>query len=254
MKLRQLILICIVSIPLLGRAQDLTDWQLGISLSPFIFNRINSDYQPEKAKQDFPNGMGFGLTIEKNWNEHWGIKTGVEYTTQNKKYDNFIYEGGTEYLNTVNADFTYYKVPITIQYLCPIKGNLYLTFSQGGQVSFLDNYKTVIDSELRTQTYNGNTIYGYNKTSGATYNTNYGWIYEKQTYGFIGSIGLKGFFSEKFSYSTSLRYQYDLTSSDSDNNFFSENNNTKNFCLGLELGIQYHFSIGDRFDSSPHKL
>jgi hypothetical protein len=254
MNLKKIIVIFILGNSLAINAQYINDWQVGISLTPFIFSRINSDYQPEKAKQDFPNGFGFGLTIEKNWNENWGIKTGVEYSTQNQKYDNFIYEGGTVYLNTVDADFTYYKVPITVQYFYPIKDNLYLTFNQGFQVSFLNDYKTVVDSDLRTQTFEGNTIYGYIKTSGATYTDDYGSIYKNQTYGITGSIGLKGFFSEKISYSTNLRYQYDLTSSDSDNGFFSDNNNTKNFCLGLELGLQYHFSIGDRFNSSPHKL
>jgi len=254
MNLKKIILIFILGTSLTGNAQDLSDWQVGINLNPFIFSRINPDYKPQKARQDFPNGFGFGLTIEKNWNEKWGVKTGFEYSKQNQKYDRFLYESGSGYLNTINADFNYYKVPITVQYFYPLKENLYLTFNQGFQVTFLNTYKTIIDNELRTEIFEGSIIYGYNKSNNVAFSNNYYWIYKKQTYGITGSIGLKGFLSEKISYSTNIRYQYDLTTSDSDKGFFSDNNNTKNFCLGLELGLQYHFSIGARFNSSPHRL
>lgn len=71
----------------------------------------------------------------------------------------------------------------------------------------------------------------------------------------VGSIGLKYFIANKFSISSNIRYEYDIT--DADNNGYYKTEDWKpvhNFRLGLELGIQYHFSIGDRFDSRPHKL
>ena len=244
----------ILGISFTGNAQDITDWQVGFNLNPFIFSRINSDYKPQKAKQDFPNGFGFGLTIEKNWNDNWGFKTGFEYSNQNQKYDNYWYTGNV-ITSTVNADFKYYKIPLTVQYSRELKEKLYLIFNQGIQMSILNDYKTIIEDELEFKTIKPNFSNFYDKINNKNWTQNdYGWIYKKQTFGLIGSIGLKGFLSERFSYSTNLRYEYDLSSSDDDKGFFSENHDTKNFRLGLELGLQYHFSINDRFNKSPHKM
>ena len=242
--MKKLVIALIFGIALSGNAQDLNNWQVGLNLNPFIYSRINSDYKPEKAKQNFPNGFGYGLTIEKNWNEHWGIKTGFEYSKQNQKYDNYWFTGNV-YKSTVSADFKYYKFPITVQYFYPIRENLYLTFNQGIQIAQLNDYKTVIDDELQILTITPDIYHFYYKQSNTENldKTDRNLIYKKQTYGIIGSIGLKGFLTKKISYSTNLRYEYDLSSADTEKAFFSDNHNTKNFRLSLELGLQYQFSL-----------
>jgi hypothetical protein len=249
--MKKTIIALIMLVSFVGNAQDLEKWQVGFNLNPFIFNRINSDYEPQKAKQDILNGFGIGVTIEKNWNEHWGIKTGFEYSWQNEKYDNYWFTGNV-YKTTVDADFNYYKIPITVQYYHPITEKLFLTFNQGFQVSLLSDYKTIIEDELEYLTITPDQYDFISKRSPKDSNThyNYGWFYKKQTFGLIGSIGLKGFLSQKISYSTNLRYEYDLSGADTEMNFFSYNENTlstypntKNFRLGLELGLQYNFSL-----------
>lgn len=241
--IKQFFIILILGISFIGNAQSLSDWQIGVNVNPFIFNRINSNYKPEKASQDIPNGFGFGLTIEKNWNEHWGIKTGLEYTNQNKKYDNYLYSvNGLS--ATMKSEFKYYKLPISVQYYHQVKENLFLIFSQGIQFSFLDDYKTTIDDELQRVIFTPKYFENDDKKK----NTRYivaedRRLYKNSTFGLIGSVGFKRFVSKKVSYSTSLRYEYDLTSSEDIDAFFSDNHNTKNFRLGLELGLQYHFSL-----------
>ena len=241
---KEFIIILLLGISFTVNAQSIADWQIGLNINPFIFNRINSNYKPEKASQDFPNGFGFGLTIEKNWNEHWGIKTGLEYTNQNLKYDNYWFTGNV-YSSIMKSEFKYYKLPITVQYYYQIKENLFFIFNQGIQFSFLDDYKTTIDDELQTIIITPKNFNNYDKNS----NTNHIFpnnftLYKNNTFGLIGSVGLKGFISKKISYSTNLRYEYDITTSESTDAFFSDNHNTKNFRIGLELGLQYHFSLG----------
>ncbi|GEM54208.1 hypothetical protein B0A58_09800 [Flavobacterium branchiophilum NBRC 15030 = ATCC 35035] len=246
--MKKLYIVLILSIAFIGNAQELQDWQVGITANTFVFSRINPDYNPQKAKQNLINGHGFGISIEKNWNPSWGIKTGLIYNNQNQKYDNFFHNGNV-YTSTVNMDFSYYKLPVTIQYTHQIKENLYLIINQGVQMSLLNDYKTIIDSELGIETLTPNFINGIAKQSFITpveyyYKIeNYGWIYKNRTYGIVGSVGIKGILAKKLTYSTSIKYEYDITSADTDKAYFSENFNTKNFCIGLEFGMQYHFSL-----------
>ena len=247
--------LCLLSI---SNDQEVNDWQVGFNVNPFMFTRLNSNFSYERGKQNFPNGLGFGLTIEKNWNEHWGIKTGFETTKQNEKY--FF-----DWLNsntTTNSNFEYYKIPFTVQFYYPIKEKLYLIFNQGIQYSNLKYFKTVIKDDYQMITYSSN--YGesiffehpeQNNQSNGDFQDNF---QKKDLFGIIGSIGFKGFLTNKISYSTNLRYEYDLTDADKIPYHYFEkngNSNTHNFRLGLELGLQYHFSLKNyRFDKRPHKL
>ncbi len=116
----------ILSISFAGNTQDITDWQVGINLNPFFFTRINSNFPYNKDKQDLPNGFGYGLTIEKNWNDSWGVKTGFEYSKQNEKYFFDVVGDNT----SIKSSFEYYKTPITVQYYYRLKEKLFLTFNQ----------------------------------------------------------------------------------------------------------------------------
>lgn len=248
------LVLCFLSI---CNAQEVNDWQIGFNVNPFVFTRINSNFSYERGKQDIPNGFGFGLTIEKNWNEHWGIKTGFESTKQNEKY--FF-----DWLNSntvTNSTFEYYKVPLTIQYYYPLREKLFLTFNQGIQYSSLKYFKTVIKDDFQMITFSsdyGESIFfenpeQNNHVSGNLQDN----AHMRDLFGIIGSIGLKGFITDKITYSTNLRYEYDFSDADKIPYYYFEkngNSKTHNFRLGLEFGLQYHFSIGDRFDKSPHKL
>ncbi len=256
--MKKLIIAFILGVSLTGNAQDITDWQVGININPFFFTRINPGSYFSKDKQNLPNGLGYGMTFEKNWNEHWGVKTGFEYSKQNEKY--FFDSVGDN--TSIKTNFEYYKMPITIQYYHPLNEKLYLIFNQGVQFSFLKYYKTVIEDEyqIRTQTSDYYEYISYQQPESNQYYSEEGKMHKKTLFGIIGSIGLKGFLSDKISYSTNLRYEYDFTTADNFPYYSSSPNSsdtdkpTHNFRLGLELGLQYHFSIGDRFDKSPHKL
>lgn len=241
--IKKTIVLLLLSIPLWGNAQSIEDWQVGINLNPFYFDWNSNDQGLTDVHQNIPNGLAFGLTVEKNWNTHWGIKTGVEYSKQNKKYDDAQYSGNV-YLADINMDFKYYKIPLTIQYSHPINKNRYLTFNQGIQFSFLNDYKTTIDDALQSTIFTPNQRVFISKiNANDSNNTNPGWIYKKNTFGIIGSVGIKGFLTKKISFSTNLRYEYDLTYSDLDEYYILNKNKANNFRLGLELGLQYHFSL-----------
>jgi hypothetical protein len=242
--------IFILFITLTSNAQDIINWQIGFNLNPFFFTRISTQTYFIKDKQDVPNGFGYGLTLEKNWNTHWGIKTGFESTKQNEKY----------YANEISADDTrttltleYYKIPLTIQYYYPIQEKLFLTFNQGIQLSSLKYYKTVLAGNFQKQTYSSNynefISYQFPESTSLTYGDFEEYLHKKYLFGILGSIGLKGFLTNRNSYSTNLRYEYDLTSADlikyfSRIPFDKEKPITNNFRLGLELGLQYNFSLG----------
>ena len=240
-------------------SQDLTNWQVGLNLNPFIFSRINSSFVYEKDTQKFPNGLGFGITIEKNWNENWGIKTGFENTTQEEKY--YFNEQSAD--NTkITSKFKYYKLPITLQYSTPIADNFFLTFNQGIQFSFLKYYNTkeVGSNQIRisSSNYAEYTSFQFPENNYQQYGDFSDVFHKKNLFGIIGSIGLKGFINERFSYSTNLRYEYDFTNADNLPYFtdanFSSLKTTHNFRLGLEIGIQYHFQINDSFDKRPIQI
>lgn len=254
MKKTATILILILTIA--SYSQELTNWQVGINVNPFVFSRINSDYIYKKDKQDFLNGFGFGLTLEKNWDEHWGIKTGFESTKQNDKY----FSTDTGFRVTLKSSFEYYKIPITLQYYYPLRENLYLIFNQGFQFSILNYIKSESNQgdffyQILTSDYYeviNNEVPSQNKK---IFDKQI--VYRENLFGIIGSIGLKGFLSRKISYSTNLRYEYDISDSEIKNPYFKESSTkaTHNFRLGLELGLQYNFSLDHyRFNKSPHKL
>lgn len=259
--MKKLVIAFILGIALKGNAQDLTDWQIGLNLNPFIFSRINGNENLKKDKQIFPNGFGFGLTIEKNWNEHWGIKTGFESCKQNQKYS-FFYSNSSLNQFTINADFTYYKIPLTIQYYYPIKGKLFLTINQGFQYSILNKYKILEDNHYSGYTIRENGIHEVIDNVVGNQKAFEESPFKKTLFGIIGSIGLKGFILDELSYSTNLRYEYDLTKSDiygitvfDNSGNWGDITNSKNFRIGLELGIQYHFSLDKVFfDGRPHRI
>lgn len=229
--MKKLAVAFILSIALTGNAQDLKNWQVGININPFIFSRIHLNGYPKKDTQNFPNGFGYGFTIEKNWNEHWGIKTGFESCKQNQKYK-FYYQPGIVYPSYINSGFSYYKIPLTIVYSYPLNDKIFLTFNQGFQYSKLNRYNI-------TEKWNG----------GLAVMRENGGDLKKDLLGLVGSIGIKSFLYKNFSYSMNLRYEYDLTRADinpitslePDN--WGDLTNTRNFRIGLELGVQYHFSL-----------
>jgi hypothetical protein len=253
--MKKIIIVFILSIPVTGNAQDLKNWQVGVNLNPFVFTQFSSDFYPEKKDNNYPNGFGYGITMEKNWNEHWGFKTGFESTKQNEKY--FVNDSGAD--NThVEQNFEYYKAPITVQYSYPLNEKLFLTFNQGFQFSFLKYVKIVESGNYQIHTFTSD-YYEYNvfehpESNQLVYAKQKG--YKENLFGVIGSIGLKGFFSKKITYSTNIRYEYDFTDADNFSYYkpVDDSKATHNFRVGLELGLQYHFSLGgcDYCDMQKH--
>jgi hypothetical protein len=257
MKIIKILISTILLLSLTTNAQIAKEnWTVGINVNPFLFTKFNSESYFKREKQDFPNGFGFGLTVEKNWNDHWGFKTGFESTNQNEKY--FVDDNSDD--NThVESSFKYYKIPLTLQYHYELKEKLYLTFNQGVQLSILKYFKTVMKGDYQTITYSSNygerEFYLTPEDNSITYGDFNDIFHNKNLFGIIGSVGLKGFLSEKFSYSTNLRYEYDFTNPDKLQYYSNPNKNLHNFRIGLEFGLQYNFSLGgDRFDKSPHKI
>lgn len=245
--MKKLIIAFILSVFFTGNAQDLKNWQVGVNLNPFVFTQFSPDFYPEKKGNNYPNGFGYGVTIEKNWNENWGFKTGFESTKQKERY--FVNNTGAD--NThIEQNFEYYKVPITVQYSYTLNEKLFLTFNQGFQFSFLKYVKIVESGNYQrltfTSDYNEYIFFEHPESNHIEYHK------QKDTqenlFGIIGSIGLKGFLSKKITYSTNLRYEYDFTNANTDVDLYykyvDNPKPTHNFRLGLELGLQYHFSLG----------
>ena len=258
--MKKLVIALILCFPFSGVAQDLSNWQIGIIVNPFIFHRFYDNKPFDFAKQNYPNGIGVGLTVEKNWNERWGIKTGIEYTSQNIKYNNYSY-GGNSYKANVKEDFNNFKIPLNVQYFYPLQDKLFLTFNQGLIFSKLYSYKsTGENSELFKQIYTPNN-YEFISYSNSNYsNANWDYIYSRFNFGIIGSVGLKGFLAEKLTYSTSMRYEYDFTNSNNkyspyESRDFNDPNapvqQVRNFSIGFEFGLQYHFEKLIRFNKNP---
>ena len=242
---KKLLMAFILGISFSGNAQDLSKWQIGINANPFFFSRNNADDYPEKSKQDLLNGYGFGITLEKNWNEHWGFKTGVEYSFQNQKYG--VRLGGGPNPGDMFSEFYYTKIPLTVQYATPLflDKPIFLTFNQGLQLSILNDYKTVQTGSYQqiTQTPNNYDVVSFIGQPSIHINEKE-WIYKKTLYGIVGSVGLKDVISNKISLSANLRYEYDFASADNVAYYLGGSSDTKNFRIGFELGLQYHFSLG----------
>jgi hypothetical protein len=240
--MKKLIIVFILGVFFSGNAQDLSNWQIGLNINPFIFTRFSPDFIPQKKDNNYPNGFGFGITAEKNWNEHWGIKTGIEYTKQNEKY---FYNDNSIDNRQFNLRFDYLKFPLTLQYYYSLKENLFLTFNQGVQYSTLSYFKT-IDSdifEISTYTSNYSEKIVYNDSSQNLFYNGNNHMYNESLFGIIGSFGVKCFITNRISLSSNLRYEYDLT--DADKTYLKEVDGrpTHNFRMGLELGFQYNFSL-----------
>ena len=254
MRILKLVTLFILVFSNLSSAQELTNWQVGINANPFLFYKLNTVSYFDRVKQDFPNGFGLGVTIEKNWNERWGFKTGFEITSQNEKY--FVNDNSED--NTrFTTSFKYYKIPLTVQYYIPINQKLFVTINQGVQVSILKSFESIILTNSQRITYSSdygeNIFFDTPADNTITYGDFNNTFYNKNLFGAIGSVGLKGFISDRISYSSNLRYEYDFTNSDK-TPIYPNSKTVHNFRIGLEFGLQYNFSINDRFDKSPIKI
>lgn len=256
MKSQKLVAILFLFCSFFSNSQNLTNWQVGINVNPFLFSKLNTSLNFKRDKQDFPNGFGFGLTVEKNWNERWGFKTGFESTNQNEKY--FVDENSADDTH-IKSSFKYYKIPFTIQYYYPLNEKMFVTFNQGVQISVLRYFKTiksgVYQSIIYSSDYGESVFYLQPQNNNYNYGSFNDVFHNKNLFGIVGSIGLKGFFSEKISYSTNLRYEYDFTNPDKFQYYANYDASIHNFRIGLEFGLQYNFSINNsRFNKNPHKL
>lgn len=235
----------VLFIATIGNAQDISKWQVGINLNPFFFTRISPDFSPEKQNNHYPNGFGAGITLEKNWNEHWGVKTGFEWSEQTEKYA--VIENSAD--NTkISLKFIYYKVPLCIQYSYPLKEKLFLTFNQGIQFLYLDYFKEISSGNYQiftgTPDYYEYVFFEHPENNRYVTVDNRGKGFSQTLFGVIGSVGIKGFLSKKISYSTNIRYEFDLTDADKSPSYkTSDWAPTHNLRIGLELGLQYHFSL-----------
>ena len=238
--MRIIFLVIILGIVLTGNTQNLSQWQIGLNVNPFLFNRIEKSNILKNGKQNFPNGFGFGLTLEKNWNEKFGIKTGVEYCTQNQLYIfkyNPIQQVGN---NKIDATVSYFRIPVSLQYSKQLNDVYFITIGQGIQYSMLINFKV---------------LEGFENDSNLARRPDE--VYKNNLIGSISTIGIKRLLSERFFISLSVRYEIDFTKADNtfihsfkDINFGTELG--RNSRIGLEFGIQYHFSLDNvRFNKNP---
>lgn len=237
--IKKFILSLLFIVPFIANAQSGDPWQIGLNASPFYFGRYNDKVNKEIDKQDLPNGYLFGLSAEKNFSSNWGIKTGLEYSFQNRKdIQYFPVMSGS----TVSADFEYLKLPVMLQYSRKISSmrNLFLILNQGAQVSRLTNYYSILDDYLQTVIYSSGERRLYGKETGVV-DIRPNQPFRKYVYGVVGSIGLKKNFSSNFSYSLHMRYEFDITDADKEL-FHSSMSHTHNYRLGLLLGIHYHLN------------
>ena len=120
-------------------------------------------------------------------------------------------------------------------------------------LSFLMNYKTINENQTYFKnlfTPNNLEIFIYDPPFYNNIEWNY--LYNKINLGLTGSFGIKGFISDKLSYSSNIRYDYDLSNSGS---FFNMNDQpvqkVNNLNIGLDLGIQFHYEKFIKFNKNP---
>ncbi|MGI0107494.1 outer membrane beta-barrel protein [Salinimicrobium sp. WS361] len=245
--MNKLTILIFILLPFIGKSQSLENWQVGINASTFYFDRLNSSALNLEDQQDIPNGYAVGITMEKNWNSNWGFKTGFEYSHQ--FFKEIANAFGPRY--PMESEFNYLKIPLTVQYSLPInkEQDLFLVLNQGIKISFLTDYMSVITGNDFELIYAPGKNINY-KNGELRYSNDVDWHFEKITFGLIGSIGLKKFLSSNFSASAGVGYGFDLTNAD-DRPLFTadpeiqpewEAKATHNLRVGIEIGVQYHFS------------
>ena len=237
------IFIALLLLPtLLANAQKSSDFEVGFNLYVFEFLRKDNGALYKGGKQNIPNGYSIGLTLEKNWNEKWGIKAGFDYSTQNEIH--YLQQIGSEKIQT---KYNYYKLPLSIQFFHKLNPKMYLAINQGMQISLLGYFETVSTSNISDVITTITPTYAESKS-----NTHPEWNYfsyedrssshRKMLLGIVGSAGIKGILSNKLSYSANIRYEYDITS---DKNTYAYSSiyggliSSHNFRIGVELGLQY---------------
>jgi hypothetical protein len=241
------IFIALLMLPtLLANAQKSSDFEVGFNLYVFEFLRKNNDTLYKEDKQNIPNGYSIGFTLEKNWNEKWGIKIGLDYSSQNEVH----------YMRSIEAygvrtRFNYYKVPLSVQFFHKLNSKMHLSVNQGIQISLLKYFKTVITNYHVVTTITPTYIEQLNTQLQSNYfayedNNN---LYKKMLFGIVGSAGIKGILSNKLSYSANIRYEYDITLDKIIYIYYDpihSNLMTHNFRIGIELGLQYKIPKGKK--------
>jgi hypothetical protein len=252
MNLKKNIFLILLTTNTYVNAQDVKNWQIGLNLNPFLFSKLGNENVLSKDNQKYPNGVGFGLTIEKNWNDNWGIKSGFDYTTQKINYK---ISDSSENEPRVTTEYEYFKAPLSIQYYHLLNEKFYLIFSQGFQISFLNYFRTVYEDKLQRIVYSSNfgeTIVFNNPENSSQSNGDCNAIFHNpQLFGILGSIGVKKYINERFSYTMLVKYEYDFTSPDK-TQYYLNSKKSHNFRIGFEFGLQFSLkSPNDRFNKTP---
>jgi len=223
-------------------AQKLSGFRVGINLYTYEFIKIiRTDVQYNKDNQNIPNGVSAGLTIGKEWNNKWGIKTGFEYSYQNEK----TYILSREH-RSMNYKFIYYKIPLSVELYHHLIHKIYFSLNQGIQISYLKYFEGIHTNYDLITTINpsGHDYYSNVHPEWIYYSPRDNWkLFWRTQFGIIGNVGMKGALSTKLSYSTNIKYEYDITLADREEYFyFGEalpEMRSHNFRIGLELGLQY---------------
>lgn len=234
-------------------AQKPSGFKVGINLYTYEFIKINeTDVGYERVEQDIPNGISFGVSIAKEWNNKWGIKTGFDYSYQNEKTYGFP---GAERI--MNYDFFYYKIPLSIEYFHRLNPKLYFSFSQGLQFSWLRYFKGVHTNYdvITTITPSGHDYYSAIHPEWVVYVPRDNWnLHRRGLFGVVGSVGIKNDLLAKLSYSASIRYEYDISSADKYPYWyfggFEGDMISHNFRIGLALEVQYMITPKRKLKSS----
>lgn len=253
--MKKLLKTLILCFPLVGVAQDFSRWQIGLNFNPYNFSRQNEVFSAYKDKTNLINGIGFGITLEKQFGI-LGLKTGIEYTFENSNHTLTFQLPVND--TKIKSSFNFIKMPLLCQYYIGINENLTISLSQGIQLLYLNNYKTIMDNgDFNYWVYENNTV-----TYTSVYNGQLPIIYsdasihKKFNIGLKGAAGIKYFVTDNISISNNLMYEYDLSNSDDwpSYPFISSNNKTndiRHLRLGLELGIQYHYDKFIKFNKNP---
>lgn len=237
------LLICFtLLISIYFNAQSLDDWQIGVNANPFIFQRFRPSELPVRLKQDFPNGFATGITIEKSLSEKWSIESGVNLSWQNDRYT-APYGGTDVFPMLVIYHFQYYKIPLKVNYYIPLKNNFYFNINQGFQLSLLSKYIINYEDNQQIGVYENDLYIFESKINGIHNEFNINWMFKKNTLGLTGGFGLKKIINTRYSFSTNIKYEYDFTNSQISDLDPTWGNESKNFRIGLDLGIQYHFNL-----------
>lgn len=262
MKKKIALFLCLLITSVLVNAQDYK-WELGLNVYPNLYwkyNKLEFNMDGIKAvAPDYPNGIAFGVTVQRRLNDSWGFATGIEYSKQSQKF--ISPREDFNQFSTLNIE--YVALPLKVVFSLPLgqTGDWSLFTQQGVRISYLANYSSILKTfqpngdlfSVLKHSYGG--IIQYQSDINDDYYSDGETAYKYFVLGYTGSLGVKRKISDNVNIFVDVRLDYDLTNSDNVDGQYNRTTNgilyyndrysmenkpaSHNIRIGLEVGFSY---------------